>query len=128
MAKNERTFTIAGTSIVNGRHTFRFTNGKINLGVNMLKHKGHRAIKFMELPSPMTKVQAMAFLMKNGIKGVLPTRAADKRKKSPLQVEAEKLAGKAAKISAAHRARKEQAAATPDATPVEVPAAEQVAV
>lgn len=120
MAKTEKTFTIAGTSIVNGRHTFRFTNGKVNLRVNMLKHKGHRAIKFMELPSPMTKVQAMAFLMKNGVKGVLPTRAANKRKKSPLQMEAEKLADKAAKISAAHRARKEQNDPVPAAEPVQV--------
>lgn len=118
MANTERTFTLAGTSIVDGRHTFRFTNGKVNLRVNMLKHKGHRAIKFMELPSPMTKVQAMAWLMKNGVKGVLPTRSVNKRKKSPLQMEAEKLAEKAAKISAAHRARKEQATDVPAAEPV----------
>ena len=126
MANTERTFTLAGTSIVDGRHTFRFTNGKVNLRVNMLKHKGHRAIKFVELPSPMTKVQAMAFLLKNGFKGVLPTRAANKRKKSPLQMEAEKLADKAAKISASHRARKEQNQTVPAVE--SVPVTETVAI
>jgi hypothetical protein len=112
----EKTFTVAGTSIVNNKRTYRFSNGKINLRRNMLKHFGHRAIKLMELPEPMTKVQAMAFLQKQGVRASLPTRSKS-NKKSQLVVAAEKLVEKGRKISET-RARNKAAAGTGTETPV----------
>ena len=76
----DKTFTVAGTSIINNKRTFRFSNGKINLRRNMLRHFGHRAIKLMELPEPMTKVQAIAFMQKQGIRASLPTRSKSGKK------------------------------------------------
>ena len=111
----DKTFTVAGTSIINNKRTFRFSNGKINLRRNMLRHFGHRAIKLMELPEPMTKVQAIAFMQKQGIRASLPTRSKS-GKKSELVIAAEKLVEKGRKISET-RARN-KAAATGNETPV----------
>lgn len=95
---SEKTYTIAGTTIFNNKRTFRFANGKLNLRRNMLKHFGHRAIKLIELPKPMDKVHAMAFLQKQGMTAALPTRSKS-NKKSQLVIAAEKLVEKGRKIS-----------------------------
>lgn len=98
----EKMYTIAGTSIFNNKRTFRFANGKLNLRRNMLKHTGHRAIKLVELPEPMDKVHAIAFLQKQGINATLPTRSKS-NKKSQLVIAAEKLVEKGRKISEGKR-------------------------
>lgn len=110
----DKTFTIAGTSNINGVKTFRFANGKLNLRVNMLRHFGHEDINLVELPKAMTKVQAMAWLLTNvkGTKGaVIPTRAADKTAKNELVLEAERKAAGVAKAKATRAARKSEAVA-----------------
>ena len=93
-AVSTKTYTIAGTSNHEGRKTFRFGNGKLNVRTNMLRHFGHTAIKLVSLPRPMTKKTATAWLLVNGYKGVLPTRANNKRAKSPTLVQAEAIATK----------------------------------
>lgn len=93
---SQKKYTIAGTSVVNGIKTFRFANGDMDTRVSTLKHFGHTAIKLAELPKPMTKVQAIAHLTKQGTRAILPTRSADKRRKSPIQLAGEELAGKKA--------------------------------
>jgi hypothetical protein len=78
-----------------GARTFRFANGKLNVRVNMLKFKGHRAIKLQELPKPMTKVDAMVFLTeKEGVKAKLPTRSDKRGYVSPVQALANEKLGK----------------------------------
>ena len=122
-APSEKTYTIAGTSRApDGIRTYRFANGKLNVRRNMLKHFEHTAIKLLETPKPMTKTQAMAWLMGQGIKATLPTRAANKKKKSPILLQAEVLAGKSAKIKATRAANKKAQAAVVAAPPA--PAAE----
>lgn len=109
----EKTYTIAGTTIHNNKRTYRFANGKLNLRRNMLKHTGHRAIKLMELPEPMDKVHAIAFLKKQGITASVPTRSKS-NKPSQLLIAAEKLVEKGRKISEGKR----KGADTPEAAPV----------
>lgn len=106
MSKTEtKTYTIAGTTNKDGARTFRFANGKLNVRRNMLKFDGHTAIKLFELPRPMTKVQAMAYLqVEMGTKAKFPTRAKNKRAKSPIQAAAEALAAKNVKRRAAKAA------------------------
>lgn len=88
-------FSIAGTSNFNGVKTFRFANGDLDARVTALKHFGHTMIHLEELPKKMTKVQAIAHLVTaNGTRAILPTRSPDKRRKSPIQLMGEELAGK----------------------------------
>lgn len=114
MATTEaKTFTIAGISTNDEVNTFRFANGKLNLRVNMLHHKGHENIDLRDLPRPMTQKNAIAWVLENvkGSKGaVIATRAADKTVKSDVVLAAEALV---AKRRAAKRARnsEERAAA-----------------
>lgn len=106
----DKTFTIAGVSTINGVKTFRFANGKLNIRVNMLRHFGHENIDLHELPKPMTKVQAAAWLLTNvkGTKGaVIPTRAADKTAKNELVLEAERKAASVAKAKATRASKRE---------------------
>jgi hypothetical protein len=123
----EKTFTVAGTSIINNTRTYRFSNGKINLRRNMLKHFGHRAIKLMELPEPMDKVHAIAWLNKQGIRASLPTRSKS-NKKSQLVIAAEKLVEKGRKISEGRARAKDAATDAPvEETVVLTPVAEPIA-
>ena len=94
---NDKTFTVAGTTEVNGVKTFRFSNGKPNVRANMLRHKGHADINLVELPRAMTQVKAIAWLLENvkGTRGaVIATRAADKTVKSDVVIAGEVLAAK----------------------------------
>lgn len=108
MAKDkiEKTYTIGGTSFYEGRNTFRFANGKLNVRRNMLKFQGHERIKLVDLPRPMTKVKATAYLLEQGFKGVVPTRAANKKAKSPILLTAKVMAEKsiARKVAKASQA------------------------
>jgi len=107
-AISAKTYTIAGTSRdpKTNIRTYRFANGKLNVRRNMLSHFKHTAIKLIELPKPMNKTQAMAWMIGQGINARLPTRAANKKKKSPIMLKAELLAAKSAKIREAKAAKK----------------------
>ena len=115
----DKTYTIAGSTNFDGRKTFRFANGKMNVRRNMLKFKGHTAIKLLELPRPMNKVQAIAFLKSEGVKAVLPTRSANKRRNSPIVDQANALIAKKAKAAATREANKAVAAPVQAAPAVE---------
>jgi hypothetical protein len=106
----DTTFINAGLSTFNGIRTFRFSNTKLNLRVNMLRHLGHEDINIVELPKPMTKLQATAWMLQNlrGAKSaVIPTRAADKTVKNELLIQAEKKVAAVNKARATRAARKE---------------------
>jgi hypothetical protein len=106
----DKTFTIAGLATRNGVRTIRFANGKQNIRVNMLRHFGFDGIDLRELPRPMTKVQAAAWVLQNirGAKGaVIPTRAADKTAENALLIEAKKKVATVAKARATRESRKQ---------------------
>jgi len=94
---NSKLFTIAGTSTLNGVDTFRFATGKIKVRKNKLAKTGHSNIALQDLPSPMTKAEAVSFLQGQGINAVLPRGrgAAVKQEQTPEQVAAAEKADKA---------------------------------
>ena len=57
----EKTFTVAGTSNLNGVVKFRFAND-LKSRIAVLKRNGHTEINLIELPEPMVKADAIAFL------------------------------------------------------------------
>lgn len=109
-----KTFTIAGTSDVDGVKTFRFANHSAAARVTVLAHHGHTNIQLDALPRPMTKIEAISFLVQKGVNAVVPTRAVDKMRKSAMQLEAEAIAAKriqsTTKARAARDARTARAA------------------
>jgi hypothetical protein len=72
-------FTIAGTSVLNGKLTYRFATGKVSVRGYKLKKTGHSDISLQELPEPMTKADAIAFLQSNGIEAVMPKTRVSKK-------------------------------------------------
>lgn len=56
------TFSHAGTSRLNGSVKVRFANDALR--VKVLEKNGHTEVDLMELPNPMTKEEAVAFLAK----------------------------------------------------------------
>ena len=69
---NTKLFTIAGTSTLNGENTFRFATGKVSVREYKLGRTGHSNIALQELPQPMTKQDAIAFLQSKGVQAVMP--------------------------------------------------------
>lgn len=57
-----KTFTIAGTSNLNGVTKLRVANGAIKHRTDVLTRGGHTEINLVELPSPMTRDEARAYL------------------------------------------------------------------
>ena len=57
-----KTFTIAGYSSLNGRVKLRVATGTIARRAAVLKSSGHTDINLVELPSPMTRADAAAFV------------------------------------------------------------------
>lgn len=74
----DKTFTIAGVSVIDGRKTYRFANGNLKQRESTLKHFGHTGIELMALAKPMTKEQAVVFLQKKGIHAEIPVRGLGK--------------------------------------------------
>lgn len=60
-------FTIAGTSKTRGVNTYRFATGKVNVRAAKLIRHGHTEVQLMQLPSPMSKKDAVAWLQSQGI-------------------------------------------------------------
>ena len=56
-----KTFTVAGTSNLNGVVKFRFAND-LKSRIKVLERNGHTEINLVELPTEMTKEQAIQFL------------------------------------------------------------------
>lgn len=57
----EKLFTVAGTSNLNGVVKFRFAND-LKSRIKVLQRNGHTEINLVELPTEMTKAQAIQFL------------------------------------------------------------------
>ena len=53
-------YTVAGTSILNGKRAYRFANSMSRAGV--LMRNGHTDVALEVLPQPMTKESAIAYL------------------------------------------------------------------
>ncbi|MBO02102.1 MAG: hypothetical protein CMG35_05625 [Candidatus Marinimicrobia bacterium] len=57
-----KTFTIVGKSTLSGVTKNRVANGTIKARTAVLARNGHTNIQFVELPEPMAKPEAIAFL------------------------------------------------------------------
>jgi hypothetical protein len=57
-----KTFTIAGFSNLNGRVKLRVATGSVARRAAVLKSAGHTDIMLIELPTPMTRSDAAAFV------------------------------------------------------------------
>jgi len=64
--KQENLFTVAGTSSLNGEVKVRFANDLVSR-IKALHRSGHKDVNLIELPKPMTKLEAVQFLHANGI-------------------------------------------------------------
>ena len=53
-------YTVAGTSVLNGKRTYRFANSMSRAGV--LARNGHTDVRLTALPAPMTRASAIAYL------------------------------------------------------------------
>jgi hypothetical protein len=110
---NNKLFTIAGTSTLNGVDTFRFATGKIKVRENKLAKTGHSNIALQMLPEPMTKQDAIAFLQSNGVHAVMPVKrhSAKAVGMTEEQIAAAEAAKKAAFVARMAEARAAKAAA-----------------
>lgn len=92
----EKTFSHAGVSTLNGVVKARFANDAAR--VKVLQKNGHKDIDLMELPYPMTKLDAVNYMLSidfdNGNATVRQTLEAelDKRTDAPAQKKAEPVA------------------------------------
>ena len=53
-------YTVAGTSVLNGKTAYRFANSMSRAAV--LARNGHELVRLVALPEPMTKESAIAYL------------------------------------------------------------------
>ena len=53
-------YTVAGTSVLNGKRAYRFANSMSRAAV--LMRNGHELVRLEVLPEPMTKESAIAYL------------------------------------------------------------------
>jgi hypothetical protein len=104
----DKLFTIAGTAMINGVATLRFATGEIKVREGVLRRAGFTPVELRELPQPMSKADAIAWLNDQGITGMLPVKNA--------------VAGRATRVAEAkaerdaRRAEKRAAAETPAET------------
>jgi hypothetical protein len=66
MATAEKLFTVAGTAAQNGVTKVRFANDLV-ARIKILTKAGCTDINLVELPTPMTKLEALLFLQANGV-------------------------------------------------------------
>ena len=125
------TFTQAGVSRLKGEFKARFANDALR--VKVLAKNGHTDIDLIELPTPMTKEAAVAYLLEinfdNGNTEVRAALEAEVEKRAPKEPKAKK--EKKAKVSmesikekiaeAAETAAEADAATTEDASIEEAP-------
>ena len=82
-------YTVAGTSVLNGKTAYRFANSMSRAGV--LTRNGHELVRLVALPEPMTKESAIAYLnLESAVKSAgfevvaVPTVKSRARKESVL--------------------------------------------
>jgi hypothetical protein len=99
----EKLFTVAGTATnPNGTTKARFANDLV-ARIKILNKAGCTAINLVELPSPMTKLQALQYLTEQGVAGdagyAVANKLAEKTKvakKGEVKVKAVKTSAKSA--------------------------------
>ena len=64
--KQENLFTVAGTSNRQGEVKVRFANDLVSR-IKALHRAGHSDVNLVELPKPMTKLEALQYLQEQGI-------------------------------------------------------------
>jgi hypothetical protein len=64
--KQENLFTVAGTSNLNGEVKVRFANDLVSR-IKALHRGKHTDVNLIELPKPMTKLEALQYLQQVGI-------------------------------------------------------------
>jgi len=64
----EKLFTVAGTATQNGVTKARFANDLV-ARIKILNKNGCTNINLLELPTPMTKLQALQYLTEQGLTG-----------------------------------------------------------
>jgi hypothetical protein len=104
----EKLFTVAGTATnPNGTTKARFANDLV-ARIKILNKAGCTAINLVELPSPMTKLQALQYLTEQGVAGdagyAVANKLAEKTKvakKGEVKVKAVKASAKSAEKVAA---------------------------
>jgi len=82
---SDKLFTLAGVSTLKGVKTMRFATGKTNVRTGVLKRNGHTDIALFDLPKPMSKLDAAAWLKdeKQIADAVLPAaKKADRSQKA----------------------------------------------
>ena len=81
--KQETLFTVAGTSNRKGEVKVRFANDLVSR-IKALHRAGHTDINLVELPKPMSKLEALQYLQSQGITGdagyVVAAKVAEKTK------------------------------------------------
>jgi hypothetical protein len=99
--KQEKLFTVAGTATQNGVTKARFANDLV-ARIKILNKNGCTDINLVELPSPMTKLQALQYLTEQGVAGDAGYAVANKlAEKTKIAKNGEvKVSGKAVKASA----------------------------
>ena len=106
MAQTEKLFTVAGVATQNGNTKVRFANDLV-ARVKILAKNGCTDINLIELPKPMTKLEALQHLTSLGMTGDAGYAIANKLS------EKTKLAKKGEiKVSAAPKATKAKVAET----------------
>jgi len=63
----DRKYEIAGTSYYKRVMTFRFADGSAKVREGVLRRAGHEDIQLHQLPTPMTKEAASAWLTQQGL-------------------------------------------------------------
>ena len=71
-------FTVAGTSTLNGKSSYRFANSLSRAAV--LARNGHEHVELFVLPLPMTKESAIEFLRKGSLTKQVAAQRVDKSK------------------------------------------------
>jgi len=66
LMKQENLFTVAGTSNLKGEVKARFANDLVSR-IKALHRAGHTEVNLIELPKPMTKLEALQYLQQVGI-------------------------------------------------------------
>ncbi len=110
----DKLFTVAGTSTLNGEMKVRFANDVMRIKV-LAKH-GHEDITLVELPSAMSKLEAVKFIKTvDEFAGVAEQAAIadylDRKDEKPTKAKAEKTAAPAKAATA--KAPKAKAAKAP---------------
>ena len=57
-------YTVAGTSVLNGKRAYRFANSMSRAGV--LTRNGHEDVQLEALPQPMSREQALEYIKLGG--------------------------------------------------------------